>query len=673
MKTQSNYTNHSNEAVMKKILITGANSYIGTSFENYINENFADRYSVDTVDMIDGSWRGKDFSGYDTVFHVAGIAHSDNGKLSDKQKKLYYAVNTDLTIEVAEKAKAEGIGQFIFMSSAIVYGDSAPIGKSKVITKDTPVSPNNDYGGSKVMAENGILPLSDNSFKVVVLRPPMIYGKGSKGNYPTLSKFAQKLPFFPNVQNERSMLYIGNLVEFVRLMIENEESGIFFPQNAQYTSTSEMVKTIARAHGKNIHLVKGFTWTLKIMSHLTGLVNKAFGNLSYDMSLSEYKENYRLFSLKNSMRATEGVPLKKKVLILVNHNVVIYNFRKELVQRLVAEGYEVYLSCPQGNRIAELKEMGCHFIETDVERRSKNPFKDLRLLSLYKKMMKQVCPDIVLSYTIKPNIYGGIAARKLHIPQLANITGLGTSIEDGGLSSKLVLGLYQYGLKSAKTVFFQNRSNKAFCENSKMVKGNACLLPGSGVNLEEFSFEPYPKNTDNIVILVIGRMMKNKGTGEILQAAEQIRQKHENVIFRFIGFPDDDWKTIIDDAAAKGIIEYCGNQTDVHSYIKNSHATLMASYHEGMSNVLLETAATGRPVIATDIPGCRETFDDGKSGIGFEPQSVDALIHAVEKFLSLSDAQRAEMGRAGRVRMEKLFDRQFVVNKYIEEIEKAVN
>lgn len=290
---------------MKKILITGANSYIGTSFENHINENYSDKYCVDTVDMIDDSWREKTFSEYDVVYHVAGIAHSDTGKVSTEQKQFYYQINTDLTIETAKKAKTDGVKQFIFMSSAIVYGDSAPIGKKKVITKDTPLTPANFYGDSKVQAENGIASLSDNSFKVVILRPPMIYGKGSKGNYPQLSKFAQKLPFFPDVKNERSMLYIGNLVEFVRLIIENDESGVFYPQNAQYTSTSEMVKAIADAHGKKIHLIKGFSWLLKIMSHVTGLVNKAFGNLSYDMSLSEYKDNYRLYSLEESIIQTE--------------------------------------------------------------------------------------------------------------------------------------------------------------------------------------------------------------------------------------------------------------------------------------------------------------------------------------------------------------------------------
>lgn len=290
---------------MKKILITGAGSFIGMSFEAYLKENFSDAYSVDTVDMIDGTWRDKDFSGYDSVFHVAGIAHSDSGKISQERAKLYYAVNTDLTVETARKAKADGVKQFVFMSSAIVYGESAPIGKTKLITKDTLLSPANSYGDSKVQAEKGILPLNDESFKVVILRPPMIYGKGSKGNYPILSKLAQKMPVFPMVDNRRSMLYVGNLVEFVRLMVENEEQGIFWPQNAEYSNTSQLVRMIAGAHGKKLPLIKGTAWALKLMSHMTGLVNKAFGSLCYDMQMSEYKQDYRICGLEESIKRTE--------------------------------------------------------------------------------------------------------------------------------------------------------------------------------------------------------------------------------------------------------------------------------------------------------------------------------------------------------------------------------
>ena len=290
---------------MKSILITGANSYIGTSFEKYIKEKYVDEYQIDTIDMIDGSWRKKSFTGYDVVYHVAGIAHSDNGKISKEKEKLYRSVNTDLAIETAEKAKADGVKQFIFMSSAIVYGKSGKIGKKKVVSNNTPINPANSYGDSKAQAELGILPLQDETFKICILRPPMVYGRGSKGNFLQLEKFAKKLKFFPYVKNERSMIYIGNLVEFVRLMIENEEQGIFWPQNAEYSNTSELVKMIGAANGKKVHLIKGVSWLLKFISLFTGLVNKAFGNLSYDTNLSKYEVEYRKYSLEESIKETE--------------------------------------------------------------------------------------------------------------------------------------------------------------------------------------------------------------------------------------------------------------------------------------------------------------------------------------------------------------------------------
>lgn len=286
---------------MKKILITGANSYIGTSLEKWL-ERYSDRYSIDTLDMIGNSWKKKDFSKHDVVFHVAGIAHvSSDPKMED----LYYKVNRDLTIEIAKKAKIEGVKQFIFMSSIIVYGDSSNINRKKVIDKNTVPLPSNFYGNSKLQAEDGIRPLESDDFKVVILRPPMIYGKGSKGNYSKLAKMAQKIPVFPNIDNQRSMLYIDNLCEFIRLMIENKESGLFFPQNKEYVCTSEMVKMIVEAHGKKVRLTKVFNPVLKVMGLKLGIINKAFGNLVYDQRISEYKENYKIRDLKQSIIATE--------------------------------------------------------------------------------------------------------------------------------------------------------------------------------------------------------------------------------------------------------------------------------------------------------------------------------------------------------------------------------
>lgn len=293
---------------MKKVLITGANSYIGMTFENWVKEQ-KEPIITETLDMKEASWKEKDFHGYDAIFHVAGIAHADVGKVTEEQKALYYKVNADLTIECAKKAKAEGVKQFVFMSSIIVYGESAGIGQTRVIAKDTPLTPANFYGDSKVKAEEGLQPLMDESFRVVILRPPMIYGKGSKGNYPLLSKMAKKLPLFPNIENQRSMLYVGNLCKFISLMILNEENGIFYPQNAEYVRTSDMVQAIAKVHGKRVCMTKLFNPMLRLMGRMGGkfggLVNKAFGNMVYDKGLSEYKDNYRVYSLEESIRLTE--------------------------------------------------------------------------------------------------------------------------------------------------------------------------------------------------------------------------------------------------------------------------------------------------------------------------------------------------------------------------------
>lgn len=272
---------------MKKILITGAGSYIGISFEKWLsNPRFEGRYQVDTLDMQREDWREHDFSGYDTVFHVAGIAHADIGKVTDEQKKLYYAVNCDLAVETARKAKQEGVRQFIYMSSIIVYGEGTSVRTKRVITRETKPSPSNFYGDSKWKAEQGLTPLSNETFHVALLRPPMIYGEGCKGNYQALKKIALKVPVFPDFPNERSMLSIGNLCEFVRRLTESGEGGLYFPQNREYVRTAEMVRKIARQNGKRVRLVKGFNGCIYLMGRfpgkISGMVNKAFGSLVYE-------------------------------------------------------------------------------------------------------------------------------------------------------------------------------------------------------------------------------------------------------------------------------------------------------------------------------------------------------------------------------------------------------
>lgn len=287
---------------MKRVLITGANSYIGMNVEKWLLQ-YPKMYQVDTLDMVDEVWKKYDFSLYDVVFHVAGIAHADVGNVTDEIKKKYYRVNTDLTISTAEKAKESGVGQFIFMSSMIIYGGM------EHITKDTKPNPTNFYGDSKWKADKGVRELADGNFKVVVLRPPMIYGNGSKGNYPILAKMARKLPIFPKVNNRRSMLYVENLCEFVRLIIENNEDGVFFPQNRELVNTSELVDMIAVVHEHKIWTSRALApivWIGKcIPGKIGSMCKKAFGSSYYDLVMSEYKDNYQLFDLKESIKYAE--------------------------------------------------------------------------------------------------------------------------------------------------------------------------------------------------------------------------------------------------------------------------------------------------------------------------------------------------------------------------------
>lgn len=289
---------------MKRILITGANSYIGTSVEQYLRQ-WPEQYHVDTVDMVDGTWREKDFRGYDAVLHVAGLVHQPQTKNDPAQAERYDKINHLLAVETAEKAKKEGVNQFVFLSSASVYGLDAPVGKVIMISRNTPLNPKDNYGISKKHAEESLQKLQDGQFQLAIVRPPMIYGKGCRGNYQTMAKLARKLPVFPWVNNQRSMLYMENLAEFIRLLIDDEAAGIFCPQNNEYVNTSDMVNLIAHANGKGILLIRGVSWALKLLRPVTGIVDKAFGSLCYDFELSRYEKDYCVKNLPESILETE--------------------------------------------------------------------------------------------------------------------------------------------------------------------------------------------------------------------------------------------------------------------------------------------------------------------------------------------------------------------------------
>lgn len=361
---------------------------------------------------------------------------------------------------------------------------------------------------------------------------------------------------------------------------------------------------------------------------------------------------------------------QKTILVLTNNIGGLHSFRKEVMKAMVDEGYKVVISHPdEDERIAYFTDIGCEDVLTEFNRRGMNPVKDLQLLMKYRKLIKKYKPLAVLTYTIKPNVYGGMACRMTGTPQLANVTGLGDAVENGGLLQKLTVFLYKMGIGKAKRVFFQNKYNRQFCIEKGIAKEDPVLLPGSGVNLNHHQYQEYPEN-GVIKFLFIARLLKDKGTEEYFEAATRIKEKYPNTEFQILGRCEGNYQEQLDELVSKGIINFLGRTSDVRPFIGNVHCTIMPSYHEGMSNVNLESAANGRPVITTNVPGCQETVDNGVTGILCEPRSAESLIAAIEKFLSLTYEEKKAMGMAARKKVEREFDRQIVVNKYLDELKK---
>lgn len=359
-----------------------------------------------------------------------------------------------------------------------------------------------------------------------------------------------------------------------------------------------------------------------------------------------------------------------KVLFLVNHAFTLYNFRLELVARLLQDGHDVVISSPCGEGIEELKQMGCEFEAIRLSRHGMNPVRELTLIGEYKKLLKRVQPDIVFSYTIKPNIYGAIAARACGVPCVANITGLGTAVENPGIVQKITVMLYKYAFSGIEKVFFQNRENMQFFVDRKIALGQHDLLPGSGVNLTRFSLLDYPAG-QTVEFAFISRIMKEKGIDQYLEAARYIRSKYPNTVFHICGFCEQDYEERLKDLEAQGDIVYHGMVRDIRTVLEDIHCTIHPTYYpEGMSNVLLESCASGRPIITTDRAGCREIVEDGINGFVCRQQDAQDLILQIEKFLALTCAERERMGRAAREKVVREFDRNIVVEKYMAELKK---
>lgn len=368
---------------------------------------------------------------------------------------------------------------------------------------------------------------------------------------------------------------------------------------------------------------------------------------------------------------------KKLIALFTNHDDDIFCFRKELIEEFIVEGYELLISCPYGEKLELMKDINYKFIDTQIDRRGTNVINDLKLFLNYYKILRIYRPDIVLTYTIKPNVYGSIAASLLNIPYINNVTGLGSIIKKEGFIKNFIMFLFKKAFKKSSCIFFQNQENMELAKKKGLVSAKYELIPGSGVNVDRFPLQPYPNNSvkgtsEKIVFNYIGRVLKDKGIDDYIEAAKKIKKSYPNTEFNIIGFiepTESHYKSYLKKLEEQDIVIYRGNQKDIKPFIARSHATIHPStYGEGISNVLLESASSGRPLITTDNAGCRETLNDGETGFIYYGGDVNDLVRKIKKFMQLNNKERMAMGIAGRHKVIKEFSRDIVVNAYLDKI-----
>ena len=655
----------------KKVLITGAGSYIGESFKAYAEKNYSGNFSVDSVDMIDGSWRERDFSAYDIVYHVAGIAHADVGNVSDETKEKYYAVNTDLAVEVCQKAKAEGVKEFLFMSSMIVYGESAPFGVKKIVDEQTVPNPANFYGDSKLQADVGVRELADDNFKVIVLRPPMIYGKGSKGNYPTLAKFAKKLPIFPKVENERSMLYIENLCEFLcqTMLIDVEENAVvLIPQNGEWTKTSEMVEEIAEVSGKKIWEIGVLNPAVSVASRIPGkiggLVNKAFGNMAYAHEMSEYLGmDYQVVGLRESIMRTEGnVTGKPKALILASVASMIEQFNMHNIQILLDNGYDIDVACNfyVGNNCSDeeirvlleaLQAMGVNAFQVNFSRNALDIKSDMKALEQVESIAcgKAVSLNDARSVDEQPytllhshspigGIVGRIVAKKYGIRSI--YTAHGFHFYKGGSRKNWMLFYPIERIFSAitDTLITINIEDYKLAKKKFHAK-EVYHIPGIGVDigrfyLSNFDYKAYREKLgllpSDYMILSVGELNDNKNQILVIKS---IAAMNDPSVHYFMAGVGKNWDMYEAEAKKAGIAEQVhllGFRTDIAELNYCADVFAFPSIREGLGMAALEALACGTPVCGMNTRGISEYVVNGETGYLFD-NTVVSCKNAIEK------------------------------------------
>ena len=682
------------ENAEKHVLITGAGSYIGETFRAYAAEKYP-ALKIDAVDMIDGCWREKDFSSYDIVYHVAGIAHADVGNVDEATKAQYYAVNTDLAVEVCEKAKAEGVKEFIFMSSMIVYGDSAPYGKKKVVDSNTVPVAANFYGDSKLQADVAVRDLADDTFKVMVIRPPMIYGKGSKGNYPTLAKLAKKLPVFPEVENERSMLHIDNLCEFLcQIMLIREvkqNATVLIPQNAEWTKTSEMVKKIAQVSGKgikNLSIMKPVVIIGgKVSGKIGGLVNKAFGNSAYVHEVSVYEGiDYQKVTLAESIVRTEcdrepsdkedhiGMNKKPKALMLASVASMIDQFNMQNIQILLDLGYEVDVACncKEGNTISDerienmiqrLAEKGVSVIHVPIPRKISNVNGILRSLKKVKNLCNKNRYHLLHCHSPIGSVVARLAAKDVRKKYGTRViyTAHGFHFYKGASKQNWAIFYPIEKICSSLTdvLITINKEDYAFAQKH-MDAGKVVYVPGIGVDTKNFYLEGFGASEkkeelglteDDIMILSVGELNQNKNQEVVIKAIAKLNNPKVHYVIAGKGDKDQYLMELAKESRVH--LHLLGYRTDIIELLNAADVFAFPSFREGLSVALMEAMAAGLPCVVSEIRGNTDLISNGKGGYLCDPNEAETFYTGL---LELEDAEkRNKFGSYNRQTM-KNFD-----------------
>lgn len=661
----------------KRILITGNGSYVGANLIEWLSQ-WPDQYEIKEISVRGEEWKSKDFSKFDSVLHVAGIAHVST---DPKMEEQYYKVNRDLTIEVAKYAKSNGVKQFIFMSSIIVYGDSSS--EKRVIDRSTMPKPSNFYGNSKLQAEEGIKLLESEAFKVVVIRPPMIYGKNSKGNYPKLAKAAKVLPIFPDFDNERSMLHIDNLSEFLRLMVENEERGLFFPQNKEYVKTSEMVKNIAQVHGKDIKLVKIFNFVIKPLVRKVNILNKVFGNLVYDMSISGYKEEYQIKNLRDSIINTERNKNNQKVKICVVHTIskTLDWFVVDSMRYLNDNGYEVYLVGNMEKEFVEKNKDFAHCLHIPMGR-GINLYNAFRATYKIYRLFKKENFDIIQYSTPNASLYASLAGKLAKVPvRLYCQWGL-RYVSMTGIKRIIFKAIEKQICKYSTWIEPDSFGNLKYVRDEGLYneQKSSVVWNGSanGVNLQRFDISKKEVwrlemrnilgiNQDEFVFGFVGRVDPDKGFNELIESFKYFEGTRAKLLI--VGMEDK-----IESVNAKlysysklsNQILYTGVVSDVEKYMSMMDCLVLPSYREGFGSVIIEAEAMGIPVIVTDIPGPTEAMIKDVTGLLVKKADVETLKYAMNIMYSDSE-KRKRMGEAAYEYASKNFEQKKLFASILED------